>query len=143
MAAITHYGTVSKTGILNLANRKRLQDDLTRFADCSVEITIKKKNRRSGNQNRYYHGVVVKEIEIRMKELGNDVNPEVVHEFLKDRFLQTPLIGEGGEVIGSLPGSTAKLNKDEFGAYIDKIILFAAETLGITIPLPSTELSLF
>jgi len=143
MATITHYGTVSKTGILNLANRKRLQDDLTKFADCSVEIIIKKKNRRSGQQNRYYHGIVVKEIEIRMCELGNDVDSDLVHEFLKDRFLQTPLIGDGGEVIGSLPGSTAKLNKDEFGTYIDKIILFAAETLSITIPLPNTELQLF
>ena len=143
MATITHYGSVSKTGILQLANRKRLQADLAHFADCAVEIIIRKKNRRSSQQNKYYHGVIVKEIETRMRDLGNDVTPELVHEFLKDRFLQSPLIGEGGEIIGSLPGSTAKLNKDEFGIYIDKIILFAAETLAISIPLPNTELKLF
>ena len=141
MTNITAFGTVSTTGIINY-NRKRLQAELVKFAGCSVEITVRKKNRRSNPQNRYYHGVVVKEIEIRMKELGNDVDSDLVHEFLKDRFLQSPLIGEGGEVIGSLPGSTAKLNKDEFGSYIDKIILFAAETLSIQIPLPSTDLQL-
>ena len=141
MTNITAFGTVSTTGIINY-NRKRLQAELVKFAGCSVEITVRKKNRRSGQANRYYWGVVIKECEIRMKELGNDVDSDLTHEFFKDRFLQTPLIGEGGEVIGSLPGSTAKLNKDEFGSYIDKIILFAAETLAITIPLPETDLQL-
>jgi len=143
MASITHYGTVSKTGILNLANRKRLQDDLTRFADCSVEITIKKKNRRSTQQNRYLWGVVYKEVEIRMRELGNDVDSNLVHDFFKDKFLQKELVGQGGEVIDSIPGSSAELNKEDFGIYVDKIIEWSASFLSITIPLPSTELSLF
>jgi hypothetical protein len=142
MKHLQYIGNVSTTGILQL-NRKRLQKDLLQYAGCSVELTIRKKNRRSNQQNRYYFGVVIKEIELRMKELGNDVDTDIVHEFFKDRFLQHPLVGEGGEIIGVLPGSTAKLNKEEFGNYIDKIVFFAAETLQITIPLPNTELQLF
>jgi len=143
MKNLQYFGSVSKTGILNIPNRKRLQADLLSFAGCTVKLTIKKKNRRSSPQNRYLFGVVYKEVEIRMNELGNDVNTDLVHLFFKDKYLQIPLIGDGGEIIGTLPGSTAALNKDEFSLYLDKIIKFSAETLGISIPLPNTELKLF
>ena len=142
MSTIQYFGTVSKTGILNIPNRKRLQADLLRFADCSVELTVKKKNRRSTQANRYYWGVVVKEVELRLRELGNDVDSDITHEFLKDRFLSTPLIGDGGEKIGELPGSTADLNTDEFTAYIEKIAQWAAESLGLYIPTANEDLKL-
>ena len=140
---IQYYGTVSKTGILNIPNRKRLQADLVRFADCSVELTIKKKNRRSTKQNNYLWGVVYKECEIRMRELGNDIDCDVVHDFFKDKFLQKELVGEGGEVIDKIPGSTTELNKTDFIEYVNKIILWSSEILCITIPLPETDLQLF
>jgi hypothetical protein len=117
-----------------------MQQDLKAFAGSQVELIIKKRNRRSNQANKYLWGVVYKEVEIRMKELGNDVDCEVVHEFFKDRFLQIHLIGEGGEIIGHKAGSTADLNKDEFSIYLDKIFEFAASILSIEIPLPNTDL---
>ena len=140
MANITAFGSVTEEGKLSLSNRKRLEQDLLQFKGCTVELTIKKKNHRSTQQNRYYFGVVVKEIEIRMKQLGNDVTQELVHEFLKDRFNKKHLIGEGGEIIDSIGGSTTELNKEEFMVYIDKIIEWAASVLSITIPLPNEKL---
>ena len=141
MAILTAYANI-KSGKLTLANRKRFEQDLTGFKDCAVELTVKKKNRRSNPQNRYLWGVVYKEVEIRLKQLGNDVNADVVHEFLKGKFLQVPMIAEGGEVIENLPGSTADLNKEEFALYVDKIIMWAAQFLEITIPLPNEILTL-
>ena len=142
MANITAYGSVTETGILSLANRKRLQNDLLKFKGCSVELSIKKKNTRSTQQNRYYHGVVIKEVQLRMIELGNDVTPELVHEFLKDRFNKKHLIGEGGEIIDSIGGSTTEMNKEEFMIYVDRIIEWAASVLSISIPFPNTDLQL-
>jgi len=139
---INYFGTVSVTGILQIPNRKRLQSDLQRFAGCSIELVIKKKNRRSTQQNRYLWGVVYKEVEIRMRELGNDVDSDLVHDFFKDKFLQRELIGEGGEVIDKIPGSSKELNKTDFIEYVDKIILWSAETLSISIPAPNTDLQL-
>jgi len=139
---ITHFGTVSKTGILNLSNRKRLQAELIRFADCSIELTIKKKNQRSTQMNRYYHGVIVKEIQMELKNLGNDFTPEEVHELLKEMFNPIEIIGPGGEVIGKKGGSTTKMNKEEMSIYWDKIILWAAEFLSLHIPPPCTDLQL-
>lgn len=139
MVKITAYGTV-KDGRLTIANRKRLEQDLRSFRNCTIEITIKKKNTRSSQQNRYYWGVVVKEIQLRLNDLGNDFEPETVHEFLKDKFNKKEIVGEGGEVIDFLGASTTEMNKEEFGVYVDKIIEWAASFLSIAIPLPNTDL---
>ena len=140
MAIIKASGSVSKTGILTLQNRKRLQDELIKLSGFAVEITIKKKARRSNPMNNYYWGVIVKEIELRMIELGNDVDADLVHEFLKDKFNKIEVIGEGGEIIDYRPGSTTEMNKEEMNIYWQKIWKWAAETLGISIPAPNEDL---
>ena len=141
MANITFYGSVSKTGILTIANRKRLQDDLLRFKEFDIECCIKKRNRRSNPQNRYLFGVVYKEIEVRLRELGNDMDVDEIHEFCKSEFNEVEIIGDGGEVIGKKGGSTTDMNKDDMGVYIDKIIFWCADFLSISIPLPNTDLT--
>ena len=128
MPTLTAYGTI-KDGRLTLANRKRFEADLLSFKDCTVELSVKKKNRRSTQANRYLWGVVYKEVEIRLKELGNDVNADVVHEFLKGKFLRQPLIGEDGIVIEDIAGSTADLNSEGFTEYVEKIMQWASEKL--------------
>lgn len=139
MPTITAYGTI-KEGKLTLANRKRFEQDLQAFKDCSVELSVKKRNRRSTQANRYLWGVVYKEVEIRLRELGNDVNADVVHEFLKGKFLTVPMLGDGGEVIEEMPGSTAELNSDEFTMYVEKIMRWASETIGLYIPAANEDL---
>jgi hypothetical protein len=139
MVKATAYGII-KDGKLTIANQRRFKADLEHFKNCAVEITIKKKNTRSSPQNRYYWGVVVKEIQVRLNELGNDFEPETVHEYLKDKFNKVEIIGEGGEVLDYLGGSTTEMNKEQFAEYVDKIIEWAASFLSITIPLPNTDL---
>lgn len=141
MPTITAYGTI-KEGKLTLANRKRFEQDLQSFKDCSVELSVKKRNRRSNPQNRYYWGVVVKEIQLRLIQLGNDFDADTVHEFLKDKFNKKEIIGDGGEVLDYLGGTTTGMNKEEFTIYLDKIIEWAASFLQIAIPYPDEKLEL-
>lgn len=141
MPVITAYGNIKK-GKLTLANRKRFEQDLSGCKDGVVELTVKARNQRSSPQNRYYWGVVVKEVQIRFRELGNDVTPELTHEFLKGKFNLKPLIGEGGEVIDNIGGPTPEMNKEEFSEYVDKIIIWAADVLQIVIPYPNEKLIL-
>jgi hypothetical protein len=140
MSNIQINASVSKTGILTIPNRKRLQQDLKAFSGSNVEIIIKKRGRRSSQANRFYWGCVIKEIQIRLNELGNDLSPEDVHDILKYKFNKANLIGEGGEVIDSLGLTTTDMNKEQFGIYLDKIIEWAASFLSITIPLPDSKL---
>jgi hypothetical protein len=141
ISKLTAIGHI-KDGQLILTNINRYNDDISRFKECMIELTIREKNRRSNPQNRYLWGVVYKELEIRMRELGNDVDSDVVHEICKERFNPQSIIGPGGEIIGNKGGSTAEMNKGEFMDYVDKIIKFAAEMLEISIPYPGQKLQL-
>jgi hypothetical protein len=142
MANITAYGSVTETGILSLSNRKRLQEDLKKFKGNLVEVTIKKRNTRSNPQNKYLWGVLYAEIVIELKKLGNEnIDADYVHEFCKKEFNPVQVFGPGGEVIGTIGGSTTDMNKSEMSDYWDKIIRWANEFLEITIPLPNEKLT--
>ena len=141
MANITAFGSVSETGILSLNNRKRLQTDLLKFKGCTVEITIKKKNKRSTPQNSYYHGVVVAEVRHGLLEIGYQMTADETHEFLKQKFNSTQIITKDGLVI-DVPKSTTELNVSEFSEYIERIARFAAEYLSVVIPMPNQDLTL-
>ena len=115
--------------------------DVASLKDGTYEITLRLKNRRSTHANAYYWGICVHEIRHRLEQLGNRFTAEQVHDLLKAKFLAIPVCNEQGEVV-EVPGSTAGLNKAEFGEYLDKVIQWAAEFLSIEIPAPETELKL-
>jgi hypothetical protein len=125
-------------GVLTLHSRARFQQDVKSFPDAEVVLTVKVKGRRSNQQNRYYWSVVVGEITRRLRDLGNDVNIEVVHEFLKSKFNTINVANHHGEVI-EMPSTTTKLNKEEFSSYMEKIKMWAADTLAIYIPDPGVQ----
>jgi hypothetical protein len=131
-----------EAGKLTIDNRKRMAQELSNLKDGPVEIEIKRKSRRSNPQNRYYWGVVIAEIRLSLLELGNRFEPETVHEFLKGKFNPVSVVDIDGVVIAELPGSTTKMNKEQFGEYIDMIIEWAAEFLQIAIPLPTDKLTI-
>jgi hypothetical protein len=98
-----------------------------------VQVTVEKiKHTRSHSQNAYYHGVIVKLI---AQHTGHD--PEQVHELLKAMFspkwhYAAPLTAT--EFV--IPTSTARLDTVEFVEYTEKCRVWAAEFLGLNIPLP-------
>ena len=135
---LTYYGNVTLDGTLKLPGAK-IRMEVQVFTGKEIELTIqRKKKHRSDPQNRYYWGVVVEMIRAGMKEMGDKVTPDQVHEFLKWRFLRTQKIDEAtGEVLYEYAGSTADLSTVEFSEYVEKCCQFAAELLGVSIPLPT------
>lgn len=135
---LTYYGKVTDTGELQLPGR-RIRKEVAQFAGKEIELTIRRKRkRRSDPQNRYYFGVVVEMVRLGLEgTTGETFNADEAHEFLKSRFLEVLIIDkETGEEIGRMPGSTKKLTVQEFGEYIEKCCRFAAEYLGVNVPLP-------
>lgn len=134
---LPYYGSVTEDGALKLPGAK-IRSEVRVFAGKEIEVIFRlKKKHRSDPQNRYYWGVVVEMIRAGMKEMGDTVTPDQVHEFLKWRFLRVSKIDEStGEVLYEYAGSTAKLKTVEFSEYIEKCCQFAAEMLGVSIPLP-------
>lgn len=141
MIKLSAYGQI-KEGKLTLANRKRFEQELASFPDCAVELIVKKKNRRSTQQNRYLFGVVYKEMEIRLKDLGNDVDTETIHEWCKQRFNPKYILGVGGEILSTVGDTTTEMNKSEFSEYVDKIIRWCASNLELSIPAANSDLQL-
>ena len=105
-------------------------------------LTLKEqKKKRSLSQNAVYWGVVLPPIVAVFRKHGNNVDAEDVHAYLKDHVgkLRQNFITPVGEVLTG-PGSTAKLTTMEFEVYLEKVRAWAAETLGLAIPLPNESI---
>ena len=132
-----------RDGKLVVRNRAKVEAEALKSGLTEFEVIVRKKKRyRSIPLNRYYFGIVVVSIRNAFREFGNDVDSELVHEFLKARFHYSEFVDEkSGEII-KLPKSTTEMSNTEFIEYIERIKQFAAETLGIYIADPNEQLEL-
>lgn len=130
-------------GKLSLHNQKRFLQEIAQCKDCEIILTVKKRGRRTTQQNRYLFGVVYSECRHAFLDLGYRMTMDQVHLFFKRRFLPEYIVDKDGTVIGEWEGSTRELNKGEFSEYIENIRSFAAEHLRINIPDADKNLSIF
>lgn len=98
-----------------------------KFADDEIVVTIKKRQRRQGNQQlRYYRGVVIPDI---ARACGH-VDPDeffAIHDALAWKFLRLP----DSEFGTPRRRSTGKddLAQDEMSKYIDDVITWAETSI--------------
>lgn len=140
---VTVIGQI-KEGAIELPNRASFIEKLKDLKNGQIEITIRPyKRHRSGNQLRYYWSVVVPEITDALKALGHETDHDTTHELLKSKFNSRPICNADGEVIGELPQTTTRLNITEFSEYIERIVRWAAQFLGLVIPPPNSQTEMF
>jgi hypothetical protein len=117
--------------VFSLDHRAAFLAYAKRFKGEEVVLTLhKRRAKRSSEQNRYWHGVVVA---LLAEHCG--YTRDEMHEALKARFLGQEDLSRGLIRIGS----TAKLTTLEFADLVDRVVLWAAEELGVVIPLPEKE----
>jgi hypothetical protein len=92
---------------------------------------------RSLKQNDYYHGVVIPMVRSGLYDVGYELRPTGVHEFLKYLLLDDEIIDEITWTYTTKEGSTKELTTKEFSEFISKIQQWAAEYLNIYIPDPN------
>lgn len=135
-------GKISDEGKLNLFNRAELTQWLRDNAGKDIVLKIeRKKKKRSGQQSRYYWGVVIAMVRQAMNEYGSNYSSEETHEYLKKEFNWTEIEAKDGYML-KVPQSTTGLTTVDFMNYLDKIYLWALEVLGIVIPLPNEQMEL-
>jgi hypothetical protein len=116
MKAPIFRGKVVK-GKISLDLRERFKTYLCSLEGKRVELILRERQSgRSDDQNRYYHGVVVK-----MLSDHTGYSPEEMHDTLKERFRVK---------------TTTKLSVAEFQDYIARIVRWAADDLELPIPDP-------
>lgn len=99
---------------------------------------LKHRPRRSDRQNKYYWPCFVQVFADWLREQGEVVTDDEVHEMFKGRFLRRTMSDRlTGEVIGDYTRSTTDLNVHEFNQYLDHLRAFLGETFGIQVPDPS------
>jgi hypothetical protein len=119
----------------------RLLDAIAKMDGKHLVLTLKEqKRRRSLNQNAYLWSVVYPAIVEVFREHGNAVDADDVHSYCKEHVgkLKQVFVTPQGEVLTGA-GSTAKLDTMEFEVYAERVRAWAAETLGIGIPLPNEQ----
>jgi hypothetical protein len=118
---------------------QRLGEAVARMEGKRLILTLKEQKwKRSLNQNAYLWSVIYGRIVDVFRDAGNNVDAEDVHAYCKDNVgkLKQVFVTPDGEVLTG-PGSTAKLSTVEFEVYAEKVRAWAAETLGLAIPLPN------
>lgn len=125
-------------------NRSQILETIKSFEGKDVLITFEKpKKKRSNNQNSYYWGIVIVLIKSALKDTGNNLNTNDVHDLLRLKFLKETISikEETGEIIERVK-STTELTTSQFMEYIAEIQQFAAEYFDVIIPDPNTEIIL-
>jgi hypothetical protein len=115
---------------LHFADKERLNQDVTRYNDKTVEVTVKEyKPKRSNQLNQYYWGVVVKIISD-----YTGYTKEETHELLKQTFLKKKILIN--DEWYDTTESTTKMNNKEMLEFIEDVKQWAAQTLYVYIPDP-------
>ena len=125
-----------------VSNRNALSDTFAQFEGKDVAITIEvAKKKRSGSQNRYYHGVVLPLIQNGLKDAtGEHYSHEQVHDLLRHKYLVVDVPFKDGLFAERVKSST-ELSTIEFEDYQANCKVFAAEFLGVVIPEPNEQLT--
>lgn len=136
---LEYLGSVDQDGLKIPQSKKLKKDVLEHLAGKQVVLTIKEyKKSRKHTFNRFYWGVVIRPILIGLRDAGyqiDEIDEESVHSYLKNRFLTKDIHNEDGEVI-TMQGSTRKMTNTAMLEYLEAVIQWAAEFLGIVISFP-------
>jgi hypothetical protein len=143
MERLELIGNIDEQGTLHIHNRQRLLEWASQYPGKNIVIKFERKGSKRSNQaNRYYWGVCIKEITLRLRDLGHQwLTDEDVHDMMKLKFNYEQIISEQGEVL-ELPKSTTTLTKTQFAEYVDNIRMWASGFLGISIPDPNQDLTM-
>ena len=137
---LEYLGTITEQGEMKIPQSKRMKAEASElFKGKQIVITIKesKKSRRHVF-NKFYWGVVVRPIFKGLYDIGyntSEIDEESIHAYLKSKFLTKRIANDEGEFI-ELQSSTRKMTNTQMLEYLEQVVQWAAEFLGIQINFP-------
>lgn len=129
---------INAGGIVNETDFRRV---LARLRDGHYVMKITAKRQRSLSQNAYFHGVVLPLVFEGLRDAGfDDVDDEETAKMVVKNLFAKKWIHNADGVGIEYVQDTHKMTTVEFSEFIDKIIKFGVEFLGIQIPYPNEYL---
>jgi hypothetical protein len=135
---------VNEEGKIEKIHNKRAFDvELQQFKGKSIRIEISKwTKKRTLPQLRYYRGSLLLQVIDALVENGyprHELNPDVVHLMLKQKFLKKTIVSEETGDCIEIIGSTKDLTTVGMMEYIDDIVRYCAEMLNYQVILPNEQ----
>lgn len=121
-----------------IANPAAIRQLFTGLDDGAYQVNVSPRKVRSLKQNAFYWGVVVEMVRDGLRDAGFEgvKSKEDAHEVMKALFLKRSVVNVNTGELVMIHGSTADLLTQQFNEYINQVLQWAAEYLGIVIPLP-------
>lgn len=128
-----------------LQNRTGLVKLFRSLKDGKYEISVTKISKRSNQQNRYLHGLLIPEFRKALNSVGyNEVKTdEQAKLIMKSMFLTREMPNESGGKPVHYVQDTSALSKEEMGVLIEEVIQFAATEMSYIIPYPNEQVMLW
>lgn len=109
------------------------------LSDGVHQVKTVSKEGRSLDQNAYFHAVVVPAVFEGLRDMGFDevLTPDHAKSLMKNLFAKSWINKSDGSLSYEYIKDTHLMTRLEFSEFMDKIFRWAAEYLGIAIPLPN------
>ncbi len=116
----------------------RFWEEVSYMDDGAVELVLKKSfNRRSGDQNGYYWGVVIECFRDGYLDCyGEPCSRNEAHIFLKQKYNYHEMVNHKTGEVERIISDSRNLDTAEFHQYIELCRAFIQEWFGITVPDP-------
>lgn len=129
-----------------ITNKKVVRQAIDMLQDGRYKMEITGASKRSNSQNAYFHSVILSYVLEGLQNTGyEDVKTlEDAKTVVKSLFLKEKIINkETGELLTEYVRESSSLTTGEFKVFIDQILQWSAEYLGISIPLPGEPATIF
>lgn len=132
------YISITEKGVVE---KERFKSFLKDLGTGKWIIKAERKDKRSNQQNRYLHGIMLPIVRDALKEAGwNNIKTiEDAKDFIKIKFLKYDLANEHtGEVV-EMYRNTSGLTKLQFSELVQDVQIWLDEYFSIELPLPGQQ----
>jgi hypothetical protein len=136
----------AENGSIKFKERGNVVRFLESIDGKNITVTIKEvKQVRSLGWNSYYWTVVIPRVKIGLNDMGyeaDELDNEIVHGVLTERFLSKKIYSEFLEESLTIQERTSKISNADFKAFVERIQRWAMEFLHVYIPDPNEGMGL-
>lgn len=127
------------------SSQKKIAELFAQLKDGTYKLEATSFGNRSLSANGYYWMILTDYVQPGLYDTGwrEIKTKDDAHFFVANLFLKQRIVNEEtGEVIERIK-STSGLSVKEFGEYLEQIIQWSAEYLGVVIPEPNSQFTLY
>lgn len=128
-----------------VVNKRDLGRAIESLPDGRYLFKIERKDKRSTQQNRYLHGVMLPIIRDALRDAGwNNIKTiEDAKDYVKIKFLKYDVVNEKTGEVSEMYRNTSALTKLQFMELVQDVQIWLMEFFNIDLPEPGEQSALF